>query len=458
MRELRPMLVRSCSALSLVSLLAACGEERETITPTVGPITESIYASGVVKAQGQYTVYPTVSGTVTALLVQEGDTVKAGQALLSIDDRNSALGTRNAEAQLRLLEQNARDSGPVLSQLRQAVQQARDRYHVDSLNHARQQALWAQQIGSRNELDQRELAYTTSKAAYDRASEALVENRQRLRTELDVARNNAAISTAGNDDRTPRSLIEGIVYDLLIEPGELATTQKALGDHRQCHRTLPGAGGGRVRHPPGEARPEGIHHAGQLRRTGLRGRGHPHHPAHGRTFAHLQGGGALHRPAAHPLPQSHCGGQHRAAHQGAGPHHPRRLPAGGRFRPHRPGRAHLRHPRCARDHGEGGSPHRHRRHHHPLQTVRERYRMKLLLSIALTLLRAKLKQSIVAAVGVMFSITMFVTLLGFMNGLNTLLDGLILNRTPHIRLYNELQASPTQPIEHLGTARSGRCR
>lgn len=82
--------------------------------------------------------------------------------------------------------------------------------------------------------------------------------------------------------------------------------------------------------------------------------------------------------------------------------------------------------------------------------------MKLLISIALTILRAKLKQSIVAAVGVMFSITMFVTLLGFMNGLNDLLDGLILNRTPHIRLYNELKASPQQPIErtwmqHVGT-------
>ena len=73
--------------------------------------------------------------------------------------------------------------------------------------------------------------------------------------------------------------------------------------------------------------------------------------------------------------------------------------------------------------------------------------MKLLLSISLTLLRAKLKQSVVAAVGVTFSITMFVTLLGFMNGLNNLLDGLILNRTPHVRLYNELKASPTQPIE-----------
>ncbi len=73
--------------------------------------------------------------------------------------------------------------------------------------------------------------------------------------------------------------------------------------------------------------------------------------------------------------------------------------------------------------------------------------MRLLLSISLTLLRAKLKQSIVAAVGVTFSITMFVTLLGFMNGLNDMLDGLILNRTPHVRLYNELKASPKQPIE-----------
>lgn len=72
--------------------------------------------------------------------------------------------------------------------------------------------------------------------------------------------------------------------------------------------------------------------------------------------------------------------------------------------------------------------------------------MRLLISIAITILRAKLKQSIVAAVGVTFSITMFVALLGFMNGLNDMLDGLILNRTPHIRLYNELKATAEQPI------------
>jgi len=72
--------------------------------------------------------------------------------------------------------------------------------------------------------------------------------------------------------------------------------------------------------------------------------------------------------------------------------------------------------------------------------------LKLIIHIAVSLLRARLKQTVVAAVGVTFSIMMFITLLGFMTGLNDLLDGLILNRTPHIRLYNDVKPNPNQPI------------
>ena len=74
--------------------------------------------------------------------------------------------------------------------------------------------------------------------------------------------------------------------------------------------------------------------------------------------------------------------------------------------------------------------------------------LKLIYDVSIALLLARWKQTLIAAVGVTFSITMFITLLGFMTGLNDLLDGLILNRTPHIRLYNEIEASKTQPIEH----------
>lgn len=71
----------------------------------------------------------------------------------------------------------------------------------------------------------------------------------------------------------------------------------------------------------------------------------------------------------------------------------------------------------------------------------------LTIKVAMSLLKARLKQTIVAAFGVTFSITMFITLLSFMAGLNGLLDNLILNRTPHVRLYNELLPSEVQPIK-----------
>ena len=71
---------------------------------------------------------------------------------------------------------------------------------------------------------------------------------------------------------------------------------------------------------------------------------------------------------------------------------------------------------------------------------------KLILNIALHLLQARLKQTVVAAVGVTFGIAMFISLVSFMNGLNDLLDGLMLNRTPHVLLYNEIKPSENQPI------------
>lgn len=79
---------------------------------------------------------------------------------------------------------------------------------------------------------------------------------------------------------------------------------------------------------------------------------------------------------------------------------------------------------------------------------------KLIAQISLALLKARLKQTMVAAFGVTFSITMFIALLSFMGGLNALLDSMVLNRTPHVRLYNELLPSTKQPIseskEYLG--------
>lgn len=71
---------------------------------------------------------------------------------------------------------------------------------------------------------------------------------------------------------------------------------------------------------------------------------------------------------------------------------------------------------------------------------------RLLIEITLSLLSARMRQTVVAAVGVTFGITMFITLLSFMNGLNNLLDGLITNRTPHIRIFRDIAPAKNQPV------------
>jgi lipoprotein-releasing system permease protein len=82
-------------------------------------------------------------------------------------------------------------------------------------------------------------------------------------------------------------------------------------------------------------------------------------------------------------------------------------------------------------------------------------RKGLLINIAKSLLLARWKQTLVAAVGVTFSITMFITLLSFMSGLNDLLDGLILNRTAHVRIYNDIKPNADQPINKSNSNSKG---
>lgn len=72
---------------------------------------------------------------------------------------------------------------------------------------------------------------------------------------------------------------------------------------------------------------------------------------------------------------------------------------------------------------------------------------KILLKIAKTHLLARKKQTSIAALGVTFGIGTFIILISFMTGLNNLLDGLVLNRTPHVRVYTEIKPTEKQPAQ-----------
>lgn len=74
---------------------------------------------------------------------------------------------------------------------------------------------------------------------------------------------------------------------------------------------------------------------------------------------------------------------------------------------------------------------------------------KVILSIAKTHLLTKMKSTVTASLGVTFGIGAYITLVSFMTGLNNMLDSLVLNQTPHIHLYNEIEPSIAQPIARV---------
>ncbi|MBL7728059.1 MAG: efflux RND transporter periplasmic adaptor subunit, partial [Dinghuibacter sp.] len=62
--------------VSLVAVcLFSCTAKKEEITPSEEKITESVYASGVIKGRNQYQVYASVNGVIAQVLVNEGDRV-----------------------------------------------------------------------------------------------------------------------------------------------------------------------------------------------------------------------------------------------------------------------------------------------------------------------------------------------------------------------------------------------
>ncbi len=71
------------------------------------------------------------------------------------------------------------------------------------------------------------------------------------------------------------------------------------------------------------------------------------------------------------------------------------------------------------------------------------------LDIAKTHLLARPKQTVVAALGVTFGIGMFIFMISFMTGVNDLLEETTLTASPHIRIFNDIQARRTPIAEEV---------
>ncbi len=225
------MLKLSVAFIFSLLVFTACKKKTEKIKPVEEKITESVYASGIVKTKNQYQVFSAANGLVAQVYVTEGDLVKKADPLLRLNNTAAQVNTANAglAAEYSSLAANAEK----LREGKNNIDLAKTKLDLDASLLERQRNLWDQQIGTRNELDLRELAYKNSLGAYKASKLRYTDLQKQLSFQAKQSQNNLQLSRSLSADYVIRAEADAKVYSVLMEKGEMVNVQTPvalLGD------------------------------------------------------------------------------------------------------------------------------------------------------------------------------------------------------------------------------------
>lgn len=219
-------MLKSIFVLSIAVLFVSCKSKQEKLQPVKEKITESVYASGMIKSKNQYQVFSSVNGLISTMHVAEGDIVKKGDPIMSLTSTTAQLNTENAAitADYTSVAANAEK----INELQVAINLAKAKMDNDALLLQRQKNLWAEQIGTRNELDQRELAYKNSSDALQTARLRYAQMQKQVSFQAKQSQKGLQISKVVTGDYIVRSEYNGKIYSLLKEKGEMVNMQSPV--------------------------------------------------------------------------------------------------------------------------------------------------------------------------------------------------------------------------------------
>ncbi|MGV8877743.1 MAG: efflux RND transporter periplasmic adaptor subunit [Sphingobacteriaceae bacterium] len=205
----------------------ACQSKQDTIRPVRQSITESVYASGVMVSKDQYQVFATVSGIVAEVFADGGTAVDVGSPILSIANDTQQLMEDNAKSSAEFNDLKL-NSGKI-EEAKKAANLMESQMENDAIMLERQKNLWSQNIGTKVQLEQRELAFKSSKNNYEAANEKLKELERQLDYLSKQAKTSLLISKRNTGDYLLKSKVKGKVYQMNLVKGEIVTPQTPIG-------------------------------------------------------------------------------------------------------------------------------------------------------------------------------------------------------------------------------------
>jgi multidrug efflux pump subunit AcrA (membrane-fusion protein) len=165
----------------------------EVAPVTQGLIEERIIRNGDIAPHAQVTIYSKVQGWVAVIHVREGDLVKPGEEIVTLDKREAEAVVAQAQASLEAAKARSK---LVMATAEETIQsqvlQAKANMELADVELKRARTLFQKDLVARQRLDEAEMKYGVAKAGYD-----LAMNHLRQKTwENDVALAQAQVNQA----------------------------------------------------------------------------------------------------------------------------------------------------------------------------------------------------------------------------------------------------------------------
>jgi HlyD family secretion protein len=195
-----------------VKLLKGSSKDEIKITAEkaeVRNIVESVTASGKVYPEVEVKISPDISGEITELNVEEGDSVKRGQVLARI--YADIYSSQRDEAAARVAQSQA-----TVANSRAGLDALKAQMDQDRINYDRNKDLFEQKVISKAEFEQFETRYRSSQAQYN----AALQNIKSLQAATQSSRTSLVAANKNLGRTTLVAPMDGIISSLSVKKGE----------------------------------------------------------------------------------------------------------------------------------------------------------------------------------------------------------------------------------------------
>ena len=229
----------------LAIAVSACGKKEEATPPekilavkgvreeTLKPSTRADFyeAVGTVRSRTTSVLSSRVMGNVLALHVQEGDSVKAGQLLIEIDDRPLQIQLRKAQAVLREIQDRMDEVERDIQAAESSKAAAEAEQNLSLTTYHRYKTLLEKKSVSQQEFDQAEARYRARTADLGRTRaqiQSYLAHREQTLAKMEQAKAEITQAELSVSYARIQSPISGVVAAKQTEVGVLATPGASL--------------------------------------------------------------------------------------------------------------------------------------------------------------------------------------------------------------------------------------